>query len=84
MELKGGLMSGTDELVFYGSAGGADYPTNRNLYRIVNIPSGKLICSAMTQKSAREIIERLPWYEFQLVGGMAERLRRIKPAECCD
>lgn len=72
-------MSGTDDLVFYGTAGGANYPTNRNLYRIVNLPSGKLICSAMTQKNAREIIERLHYMNFNwseaALSGSAESKR---------
>lgn len=79
--IKGAVMSGTDELVIHTTAGGADYPTNRNLYRILNLPSGRLICSAMTQKNARTIIERLHLLNFnwpEVWSECSEESRRLK------
>jgi hypothetical protein len=79
--IKGKVMSGTDELVFHTTVGGADYPANRNLYEILNLPSGKLVCRAMTEKNARIIIENLHtmnfnWSEVWLEGSKeSQRLR---------
>jgi hypothetical protein len=79
--IKGAVMSGTDELVVHATAGGPGYPTNKNLYRILNLPWGRFICSAMTQKNARTVIERLHsmnfnWSEVGAQG--SEESQRLK------
>ncbi len=58
-------MSGTDELVFYSvNAPWPEFPINRSFYRIVHVPSEKILCVAMTLPAARDVIERFHFLGF--------------------